>query len=226
MGKCLSLFPQPRDTIHSCFKQKKGTNNEKNFLKDTGGVVWLRDRADLAQTLFPLSASAFRYCRSQCFYSPQNLSPWSLSWLSQHTLFLPLPCFLSRGGSWSTSAMRNTKVRQSPLLGHLSTSSSQSVLLKGWMAAADLNSGKGLGVQRKKRLCSGLRAKHFNFYVWNYRLGFYFDETKDFLCYLLAFKQIANLESASVQYSFTPSVAVPAALQVVFNPLGLGGTLQ
>lgn len=50
--------------------------------------------------------------------------------------------------------MRNTEVRQSPLLGHLSTSSSQSVLLKGWMAAADLSSGKGLEVQRKKRLCA------------------------------------------------------------------------
>lgn len=86
---------------------------------------------------------------------------------------------------------------------------------------------KGVGgAEEEKTLCGGLRAKHFNFFVWNYRLGFYFDEIKDFLCYLLAFKQIANLESASVQYSFTPSVAVPAALQVVFNPLGLSGTLQ
>lgn len=47
-----------------------------------------------------------------------------------------------------------------------------------------------------------------------------------FLKNFLAFKQIANLDSASVQCIFTPSPAVPAALQFVFNPLGLGGTLQ
>lgn len=145
-------------------------------------LIWLRDRADLAQTLFPLLASAFRYCRGQCFYSPQNLSPGSPNWLSQHTLFLPLPCFTSRGRSWSTSAMRNTAESQSPLLGHLSTL----LFSEGcWRAGRLLLISqfcKGAGdAEGENTLCSGFRAKHFNFCVWNYLLGFYFDEIRDLL---------------------------------------------
>lgn len=145
-------------------------------------LIWLRDRADLAQTLFPLSASAFRYCRGQCFYSPQNLSPGSPNWLSQHTLFLPLPCFMSRGGSWSTSAMRNAAESQSPVLGHLPTLlfSQRSWRAGGLLLISQLCKGVGYA-EEEKILHSGFRAKHFNLYIWNYLLGFHFDEIRDLL---------------------------------------------
>lgn len=57
-------------------------------------------------------------------------------------------------------------VTASPCSGDTSPpSSSQSVLLKGWTALASLFC-KGAGdAEEEKILCSGFRAKHFDFYA-------------------------------------------------------------
>lgn len=64
--------------------------------------------------------------------------------------------------------MRSTTVSQSqpvPALGTPLHPPSQSVLLKGWTALASLFC-KGAGdAEEEKILCSGFRAKHFDFYA-------------------------------------------------------------
>jgi len=72
----------------------------------------------------------------------------------------------------------------------------QPVLLKGWRAAGDPPVWKRVGDAKEERvLCGDFRVKHFNFYVRNDLLAFYFAEVKGafrFFHYLLAFKQTAN----------------------------------
>lgn len=195
---------------------------------------WLRGKADLSQTLFPVSASVFWYCRGKGFYSPQNLSPGSFSWLGQHMLFLALPCFMSRGRLWSTGAMQTRWQAGLPPIfwgpwhsvilwftGHISTPRFPSPHWTGGPLEM-------VDAKEKRILCCGFRVRHFSFYVWNDLLAFYFAEMKDFFTDFF-FLPLNKFQIHKVPLSnavFLPPPQCQLCLQVVFNPLCLGGNLQ
>lgn len=146
-------------------------------------LIWLRDRADLAQTLFPPSASAFRYCRGQCFLlSSKFISRVTQLAKSAYTIFTSVLLYEQRRIMERQCNEKHSSEPVPPLGTPLHPPLHSQCCWRAGRLLLISQLCRGAGdAEEENTLCSGFREKHFNLYVWNYLLGFYFDEVKDLL---------------------------------------------